>query len=395
MNPIVQSLLETDLYKFTMWQIMLHRQSADMAEYRFVCRSTPAYPLAELVADVKREIAHLCSLRFETDELDYLRQNLPLSDDFIDFLSIFRFQERFIQVEAQGEHLSIVAKGPKIHTTGFEIFCLYIVSELYFRRFDQQALLEEGRRRLHAKIVQLKTRLLNREYQFPLQIIDFGLRRRPYGVWHEEVVATLIREMPTYFAGTSNVYLARKFGVAPRGTMAHEYFQGYQASPQTNLLNFQRAALADWLDEFKGKLSIALTDTLGIDAFLRDFDYLFAKAYDGVRHDSGDPYVWANRMIDHYRKLNIDPATKSLFFSNELTFELIGDLYTHYANTLPTGFGIGTNLVNDLGVKPLNIVMKLMSCNGQPVAKLSDAPGKTLCDDAVFLGYLKKLHGYA
>lgn len=390
MQAIVTSLLENDLYKFPMWQTMLHRRPEASAEYAFVCRSTPQYPLAELLDDVQQQLAQLCSLQFSDDELNYLSSLRYLKPDFIEFLSLFRFKSKYLKVYAEGDQLRIQAVGPQVQVMNFEIFCLYIVSELYFRRFDQTALLQEGRIRLQAKVARLQQFSQQKPRKHPFQLFDFGLRRRAWGSWQHEMVQTLQQQVPTLFKGTSNVYLAKQLGLTPIGTMAHEYLQSYQAHV-VRLREFQRTALEDWAQEFRGDLGIALTDTIGMDAFLRDFDLYFAKLFDGLRHDSGDPFVWGEKAIAHYQQLGIDPNSKRLVFSDGLDIDKSIALYEHFADRIQLGFGIGTNLSNDLGVKPLNIVMKLMRCNGDPVAKLSDAPGKTLCDDATFVAYLRQV----
>lgn len=394
MKPVVRSLLENDLYKFTMWQALLHSHPGAQVEYAFTCRNTPEYPLAELEADVNRELDHLCTMSFSEDEQDYLRKLRFIKSDFADFLAVFRFQRKFITVATDGPLLVIRTKGPQVHVTAFEIFVLYIVNELYFRRFDREAALSEGRKRLAAKIDALKAFGNEPPRRHPFEFFDFGVRRRFSGAWHEEVVARLAQEVPQYFKGTSNVYLAKKFGLVPIGTMAHEYLQSYQAFG-VRLRDFQKAALEGWVQEFRGDLGTALTDVVGMDAFLADFDLYFAKLFDGLRHDSGDPVQWGEKAIAHYAKLRLDPHTKRLVFSDSLNIDKAFALYRHFADRIMTGFGIGTHLSNDMGIAPLNIVMKLVSCNGQPVAKLSDSPGKSMCTDETFIAYLRQVfHHY-
>ena len=391
--PVVQSLLENDLYKFTMWQSLLHSHPGIHAEYAFVCRNAPAFPLTELKKEIEAELDHLCALTFTPEELDYLRGLRFIKSDFVDFLSVFRFQRRFITVKAVGETLKIAAKGPIVHVMGFEIFVLYIVSELYFRRFgDAETTLAEARRRLEEKIALIEnTADLHGATPFSGFIFsDFGVRRRYSGPWHEEVLSTLAARLPNNFTGTSDVYLAQKMGLTPIGTMAHEYLQAYQAVG-VRLRDFQKAALEGWVQEYRGDLGIALTDVVGMDAFLRDFDLYFAKLFDGLRHDSGDPVEWGEKAIAHYKKLRIDPLTKQLVFSDGLDIPRAIALYRHFRGRIRTAYGIGTNITNDTPKKALNIVMKLVACNGQPVAKLSDAPGKTLCDDETYLGYLRQV----
>jgi nicotinate phosphoribosyltransferase len=390
MRPVITSLLDTDLYKFTMWQAMLHRHPQTQAEYTFVCRNQSAYPLAQLLDDVNEELDHLCTLCFKPDELAYLGSLRFIKSDFVDFLRIFHFQREFITARAEGDKLEIVARGPQVHVMAFEIFVLALVNELYFRRFDAAAALHEGRRRLHAKVDQLRSFDAEPKRRNPFEFFDFGVRRRFAGDWQREVVTTLKREVPQYFKGTSNVLLARDLQLVPIGTMAHEYLQTYQALG-VRLRDFQRAALEDWVQEYRGDLGTALTDVVGMDAFIADFDLYFAKLFDGLRHDSGDPVVWGEKAIAHYAKLRIDANTKRLVFSDGLDLERALSLYRHFADRTQLGFGIGTNLTNDVGLTPLNIVMKLTRCNDQPVAKLSDSPGKTMCDDQTFLAYLRQV----
>ncbi|WP_263772060.1 nicotinate phosphoribosyltransferase [Propionivibrio soli] len=393
--PVVRSLLENDLYKFTMWQALLHSNPGASAEYRFVCRNTPAYPLAELKDEVERELGRLCSLHFTQDELDYLSSLRFIKSDFVDFLSVFRFQERFVEVRTVGETLEIIARGPLVHVMGFEVFILYIVNELYFRRLPTEGVLDAARERLEAKIAGLLAGIAELPIAegFHFTLFDFGLRRRYSGTWHEEMVSRFAEAAPDHFRGTSNVYLAKKLGLTPIGTMAHEYLQAYQGFG-FRLRDFQKAALEGWVQEYRGDLGVALTDVVGMDAFLRDFDLYFAKLFDGLRHDSGDPIEWGEKAIRHYQALRIDPATKRLVFSDALDIPRALTLYRHFRGRIHTSFGIGTNLSNDTPHKALNIVMKITACGGQPVAKLSDSPGKTLCEDETFLAYLRQVFNH-
>ncbi len=390
MQPIIRSLLDTDLYKFTMWQAMLHSHPQTQAEYTFVCRNQPAYPLAELLQDVNAQLDDLCTLRFTAVELDYLRSLRYIKSDFIDLLRIFSFQREFVTAKAEGSALRIQAVGPQVHVMAFEIFVLAIVNELYFRRFDAQAALAQGRDRLQTKIGLLRQLADEPAARNPFEFFDFGVRRRFSRDWQREVVMALKREVPQHFKGTSNVLLAKELGLVPIGTMAHEYLQTYQALG-VRLRDFQKAALEGWVQEYRGDLGVALTDVVGMDAFLSDFDLYFAKLFDGLRHDSGDPFAWGEKALAHYAKLRIDANTKRLVFSDGLDLPTAIRLYRAFADRTQTGFGIGTNLSNDVGLTPLNIVMKLTRCNGQPVAKLSDSPGKTLCEDETFLAYLRQV----
>jgi nicotinate phosphoribosyltransferase len=390
MQPVLTSLLETDLYKFTMWQAMLHRHPQTHAEYVFICRNADDYPLTHLIAEIEEHLDHLCTLRFTDDELGYLSSLRFIKGDFVDFLRLFQFQRRFIQAAADGPHLRITASGPQVHVMDFEIHVLAIVNELYFRRFDAEAALRTGRERLTAKIDLLRSVDVAPERAHALEIFDFGVRRRYSGAWQREVVTTLRDEVPEFFKGTSNVLLARDLGIVPIGTMAHEYLQTFQALG-VRLRDFQRAALESWVQEYRGDLGIALTDVVGMDAFLADFDLYFAKLFDGLRHDSGDPMQWAEKAIAHYQKLRIDPHTKRLVFSDSLDIPKVLALYDALADRAMTGFGIGTNFTNDVGHEPIQIVMKLVRANGQSVAKLADTPGKTQSRDETFLAYLRQV----
>ena len=391
-RPVIASLLDTDLYKFTMWQAMLHRHPQTQAEYTFVCRNRPQQPLARLAEEVNAQLDALCALRFSDEELAYLGALRFIKSDFIDFLRLFQFQRRFITATAEGDELRIRASGPQVHVMFFEIFVLAIVNELHFRSADEQQALEAGRARLRSRIETLREFERRPARAHPLEIFDFGVRRRFSSAWHREVLRTLRDEVPAFFTGTSNVLLAKELQLVPIGTMAHEYLQTYQALG-VRLRDFQRAALEDWVQEYRGDLGIALTDTVGMDAFLADFDLYFAKLFDGLRHDSGDPVAWGEKALAHYRRLRIDPGTKRLVFSDALTITKVLEIHDRFADQAQLGFGIGTHLTNDVGLEPLNIVMKLTSANGQPVAKLSDSPGKTLSSDETFLAYLRQVFG--
>lgn len=390
--PLIHSLLDTDLYKFTMLQVVLHQFPASHGEYEFKCRNRPDMPLTQLKKELEAQLDWLCQLHFTQEELAYLRTLRFIKSDFVDYLELFHLQRRFITVSCEDGELAIRIKGPLVQAMFFEIFVLAIVNELYFRRLDSAEVRAEGLRRLDAKIAVLE-RFRDSEaaqQRFPLLIADFGTRRRFSREWQQHVVERLNSALPDIFRGTSNVYLAWKLGITPIGTMAHEFFQAFQALG-VRLRDFQKAALESWVQEYRGDLGIALTDVVGMDAFLADFDLYFAKLFDGLRHDSGDPYQWGEKAISHYRKLRIDPATKMLTFSDGLSVDSALNLQRHFSPHIQISFGIGTHFTNDMGLEPLQIVLKLVSCNGQPVAKLSDSPGKTMCSDETFLAYLRQV----
>ncbi len=386
---IIQSLLDTDLYKFTMMQVVLHHFPGAQVEYRFRCR-TEGVDLRPHLDDIRREIEGLYALRFGDDELAYLRGLRFMKSDFVDFLALFQFNEKYLRIgvgEGAGG-IEITIRGPWLHTILYEIPVLAIVSEVYFRRTQPHPDLAEGRRRLKAKIDLVRTV----EPELDFKISDFGTRRRFSLAWQEEVLQAFKREVPQYFAGTSNVWFAMRNNLTPLGTMAHEYMQACQAlGPR--LRDSQIFAFDKWAQEYRGDLGIALSDTYGFDAFLRDFDMYFCKLFDGARHDSGDPFDWGEKMIAHYRRNRVDPRSKTLIFSDQLSVPLAIGIARRFHGRARTAFGIGTNLTNDLGYEPINIVIKMTECNGQPVAKVSDSPGKTVSKDAGYLRNLRQVFG--
>lgn len=384
---IIESLLDTDLYKFTMMQCVLHQFPGADVEYRFRCRNA-GVDLTAYMDEINAQIDHLCTLRFTDDELDYLGNLRFIKHDFVDFLSLFQLKRKYIKVFSDKGELNIHIKGPWLHTILFEIPVLAIVNETYFRHVAAGIDKAEGRRRLQAKIEMIK-----KEPDTDLiSLSDFGTRRRFSREWQKEVLETLKRELPVQFAGTSNVMYAKELGLLPIGTMAHEYLQACQAlGPR--LRDSQTYAFEMWAKEYRGDLGIALTDVYGIEPFIKDFDMYFCKLFDGVRQDSGDPFAWGERMIEHYRANRCDPSTKTFIFSDSLTFPRLLELFRRFKKRVRIGFGVGTNLMNDLGPEPLNIVIKMVRANGQPVAKISDTPGKSLCDDESYLAYLKQVFG--
>ena len=403
---IIGSLLDTDLYKFTMMQVVLHQFPGAQVEYRFKCRNAGINPetglakvaLAPYAAEIRDEIRLLCGLHFQDAELAYLRSLRFIKSDFVDFLGLFRLNEKYVTVSAlpSGE-IDITIRGPWLHTILFEIPILAIVNEVYFRNTHRLPDLIEGRRRLDVKIGQLRS-----EGLADLKIADYGTRRRFSHAWQEEVLRVLSARLGTgqspghasgvggQLAGTSNVLYAMKLGLVPLGTMAHEYLQACQAlGPR--LRDSQTYAFESWAREYRGDLGIALSDVYGMSAFLRDFDPFFCKLFDGARHDSGDPFDWGERMLAHYSRNRVDPRTKTLIFSDALTVPRTIELYQRFRGRCQLAFGIGTNLTNDLGYEPLQIVIKMVRCNGQPVAKLSDTPSKNMCDDEKYLAYLRQV----
>ena len=384
---IIESMLDTDLYKFTMMQVVLHHFPTAQVEYRFKCR-TAGVDLTPYVPEIEREIAGLCALRFTRAELDYLRSWRFLKSDFVDLLGLFQLDQRFVDVRpslsSPGE-LEIAIKGPWLHTILFEVPLLSIISEVYFRNNRPDPDFTEGRRRLQTKVEQI-----NAVPDPAFRVADYGTRRRFSRGWQNEVLRTLKEGIGPKFVGTSNVHFALEHGLTPLGTMAHEYLQACQAvGPR--LRDSQVFAFNMWAREYRGDLGIALSDICGMDAFLRDFDLFFCKLFDGVRHDSGDPFEWGEKLIAHYQKMRIDPRTKVMVFSDSLNVPLAIRLFDYFKGRSQTAFGIGTNLTNDLGYTALQIVIKMTRCNGQPVAKISDEPSKAMDYDPSYVAYLREV----
>ena len=382
---MIESLLDTDLYKFTMMQAVLHRFPSAEVEYQFHCRGS-APELSDLAGHIRAEITELCRLRLRPRELEYLRSLRYLKKDFVEILRIFQLQEDHVQVRADGGELQITIRGPWLHTILFEVPVLAIVSELYGESARRTDSLRTGAARLEAKIQKLRELPEGPGFRFA----EFGTRRRFSRDWQHTVVTRLAETLPNNLSGTSNVLLAMELGLTPIGTMGHEFLQACQAlGPR--LADSQRFALETWAQEYRGDLGIALTDVIGLEAFLRDFDLYFCKLFDGVRHDSGDPFAWGEKILEHYRGMRIDPLTKTLVFTDGLDLDSAIRLYEHFCSHARLGFGIGTHLSNDLGFAPPDTIIKMTRCNGQAVAKISDDPSKTLCTDQDYLAYLKKV----
>jgi len=377
---IIRSLLDTDLYKLTMGQVALHQFSGTIVRYKFKCRNDIEWNIGHLVR-IKEEIQNFCSLRFTDDELKYLSDIRFFKSSYIDFLKFYRPDPDHISVKLVDKELQIEVEGPWFLTVYWEVPLLAIVSEVYTEHLSL-ANFPRALERLNEK------RKIAEEAG--LTFADFGTRRRFSREWHDLVIENL--KDSACFTGTSNIFLAKKYGVKPIGTMAHEFLQVGQAIDDVPLIGSQKRMLQAWVDEYRGDLGIALTDVIGIHAFLRDFDLYFAKLYDGLRHDSGPPEMWASLVIQYYKDIGIDPRTKTLVFSDGLNFEKAAKLHKAYSGMAKTSFGIGTNLTNDIGgLTPPQIVIKIVECNGRPVAKISDSPGKGMCEDEDFVQYLKKV----
>ncbi len=384
-DGIVQNLLDTDLYKLSMMQAVLHNYPNVEVEWEFRCRN--GEDLRPYLKDIRRQIEQLCDLSLSVKEAGFLERINFMKPDFLRFLGLFRFDLRYIHTSIENNELCIRLSGPWLHVILFEVPVLAIVSEIRNRHRNPGILLSQARDQLYRKFDWLAAAATPDELA-ELKVADFGTRRRFSYAVQEDVVAVLKKDFPGQFVGTSNVHLARKFDLKPLGTMAHEWIMAHQQlGPR--LIDSQSAALDCWVREYRGLLGIALTDCITTDAFLRDFDLYFAKLFDGLRHDSGNPVQWAEKCIGHYQQLGIDPMSKTLVFSDGLNLPKALEIFRALRGRINVSFGIGTNLTADIpGVDPMNIVLKMTACAGQPVAKISDEPGKSQCKDPEFLSYL-------
>lgn len=389
-GPIITSLLDTDWYKLTMMQGVHHKYPNASVTWEF--RSRNAEDLEPYIGEIREQIDQLARLRLTSEESAFLSTFPYMSPDFIRFLELFRFRPEYVDVSMNGQELNIVIDGPWSHSILFEIVILAIISEVRNRYLYPEVTIDQAVERLRDKLAKLRHDFTPDQLA-SFNLADFGTRRRLSQPVHEAIAEVMDQEFPGNFVGTSNVDIARRHSIAPMGTMAHEWVMAHQQLG-SRLIDSQRAALEAWVQEYRGDLGIALTDTITIDAFLRDFDLYFAKLFDGLRHDSGDPLIFAEKCIRHYETLDIDPMTKTLIFSDSLTFDKAMSIKTALEGRIRTSYGIGTNLTCDApGVKPLNIVLKMVSCNGQPVAKISDEPGKTTSRDESYVKYLKRVFG--
>ena len=388
LEPIINSLLDTDLYKFNMNQVMFHKHTDLNGEYDFKCRNENVVFTKEMFNEINEQIDHLCTLKFTKKELDYLRSIRFIKDDYVEFLRLWHPLRDYVNTSLSEEgELSISVHGPLFSAMQFEIYLLEIVNEVYFRfQYNYDELIESAKVKLEKKIDDFK----NGKYNF--KFAEFGCRRRLSRQWHDVVVKTFCET--GYCIGTSNVYLAMKHNIKPIGTYAHEFVQMYQGISKIPLAYTNYYAMKDWFNEYNGDNGTALTDTLTTDLFLLDFDYLQASTYSGLRHDSGDPFVWGDKILAHYKKLGIDPSNKTLLFSDSLDFDKAEQIYQYFKGRCKVTFGIGTYCSNDTFAEALNIVIKLQYVNGKPVAKLSDVEGKTMCKDEVYLEHLKESVNY-
>lgn len=377
---VISSILENDLYKFSMsYYYQVHYPNA-LGTFTFHDRNNTEYTDEFLVA-LKKELATLATLSLRQSEFDWAIKTINyIPCCFWEWLCYFRFEPEKINAWLDDErHLHIEVAELMYKVTFYEIPILAIVSELYHR------LMADGyqtREELEAVMIPKLEKKVAIASQHNLYFADFGMRRR-YSTLSEEIVIDYMKVHIPTFAGTSTVSLAMKYDIRPIGTMAHECFMFQAAVHTPKEANYE--VMERWVEVYDGNLGTVLTDTYTVDVFLRNFSMKLAKLYDGVRHDSGDPKQFGDRIIDKYMSYGIDPMSKTIVFSDGLDFETAADIKEYFAGRIKVTFGIGTNLTCDIpGVKPMNIVMKLKECRineRQPLygcVKLSDVSGKAI-----------------
>ncbi len=375
------SAIDNDLYKFTMQQAVLHNYPDAWVKFKYQCRNPKELSnidIGVMNAKVIDKIGDFCKTRFQSSELHYL-YNIPfLTPDYIDFLEDFTFKRRYISTKNTVHGLEIEIEGPWVQTILFEVPLLAIISETFAE------MRTESFKGIMYGLNEIEKHIPFINFLFA----EFGTRRRASKSFQYLMIEKLLKVAPSYLVGTSNVEMAKKFGIKYIGTMAHEWLQAHQGLVRVS--DSQKVALEVWAKEYRGDLGIALSDVVGMDAFLNDFDKYFSKLFDGCRHDSGDPLIWGEKLIKHYESMGINPMTKSAVFSDGLDMMEAKDIQDHFEGRINVSFGIGTFLTNNCGFTPLQVVIKMIECNGKSVAKISDSPGKGMCMDSSYLEYLKQ-----
>lgn len=381
-DDMITSIIDNDLYKFTMQQVV-HKHFNDVhVEYDLSVRN--GVDLRPFIDKIRSKIRDLDALRLMPEEYEFLLSIGYLTKDYVDWLHRFQYNtlEHISIVEGE-DNIKITIKGRWLDTILYEVPILAILSEINSKLDENEIEFE----RISMKNTLAKIKYIKSFNDKTFKFADFGTRRRASSMIQDTVIRLFLTNLPDNFVGTSNVYFAMKYNIKPIGTMAHEIFMAGQAL--FPLPTHQADMLYLWAKTFKGNLGIALSDTLGSDLFMKDFTLDLAKMFDGTRQDSGDPYVYADKMIAHYEKLGIDPMTKTIVFSDALDFFKAMDLHITYKGKVIHSFGIGTNCTNDVGVIPPSIVIKMQLCNNIPVVKLSDTPAKAKGRDKNYLEFIK------
>ena len=369
--PVV-SILDNDFYKFTMQNAVVHLFPKARAKYAFINRGAHVFPVG-FDAALKTAIAELGELKLTKAEKIFLAQNCPYLDPvYLDFLQGYRYDPDEVTVQQNGAELSVTVEGYWYRTILWEVPLMFLICELYYKLTKQKRIPDD-------EVAFIAKNKMEKYRALGITIADFGTRRRhSYEVQKITVKALKDHGGPS-FSGTSNVHLAMLWNTKPIGTHAHEWFMFHAAKYGFKMSN--QLALENWVQVYRGDLGIALSDTYTTEVFFQQFDKKFSKLFDGVRHDSGDPIAFANKTIAHYRQYGIDPLSKTIIFSDSLNYEKVAHIAAYCSNKIGISFGVGTNFTNDVGLKPLNIVLKMTDALPDegvwnPVVKLSDEKGK-------------------
>lgn len=370
---MIQSMLDNDLYKFTMQQAVHRLYPRADAEYVFINRSGTLFPEG-FARQLRSEVDAMAGLRLTPGEKAYLEEACYfLTPVYLDYLEHYRFDPGEVDISQENGSLSVTITGPWYRTILWEVPLMAMISELYFVMTHARPISDSQRTSVNLN----KARILSRNN---IRFAEFGTRRRFSSESHKALIHDILNTEQSTLIGTSNVHLARHFRIKPIGTLAHEWFMFHAVLNGYRMANI--TGIDAWVTVFHGDLGIALTDTFTTDVFLSAFDTMHAKLFDGVRHDSGDPYAFVDKIVNHYTKLRIDPTTKTIVFSDSLDMDKAVAIHTYCRGRIRDSYGIGTNLTNDVGVTPLNMVIKLSRCRTgpgrgwHPVVKLSDDPGK-------------------
>lgn len=384
---MINSLLDTDLYKKSMGYVFWKKYPEVTGEYVFICRTKNA-KLGFLKEQVQSEVNRIASLQYTTDEINYLKSLNLFGEDYINYLKTFQLKAADVSVAEKNGDLSIRISGLMVEASPWEIYLLATINELYFQNLNPNLDFTVGQQKLNDKITAMKALPGN------FKLMEFGTRRRYSSKWQKHVIKTLVQTIPQNLMGTSNILLAKELGLKPVGTLAHEYLSA-QMVLAPDFKHFQNYALKVWQEVYQNKLLVSLTDLVTTDSFLKDFDKDLSQTFTGLRHDSGDPIIWGEKILNHYHNFGINPQDKTLIFSDGLDIPRSVAIFNYFQAKTNLIFGIGTNLTNDVGVPALNIVIKMVSCNGKPVAKISDEPSKAICEDPEFLQLVKTTFGVA
>lgn len=346
----------------------------------------------DFVRLLNEQISYMSELKISEQEIKFLRKKCGkfIDEPYLDFLRSYRYNPHEVKVGRDYDgKLSIEIEGPWYRTIFWEVPLMALISELYFYSHRKLKSLSEFEKETIENAI-IKAQNLK---QFEVKFADFGTRRRYSLENHRLVVETLKNAGCNSFVGTSNLMLAFENDLTPIGTQAHEWIMVHAAKYGYRSAN--KIAMGRWVDIFNGHLGIALTDTFTTDNFINSFDTFYAKLFDGVRQDSGEPEVFARKIIDHYKSLNIDPKSKTIVFSDNLNVDKAIALKIKFSNEIKCSFGIGTHFTNDVGVKPLNMVIKVVECevdgDWYPTLKLSDDSGKNTCISGEEIEIAKKI----